>query len=179
MQWYKFNINDLDTDLYNKYYNLMSEERKSYVSSFKSESARKRTVAAEMLIKTALDDDNIVITKDEYGKPFLENCNKYISISHSGDYAVCAVSDSPIGIDIEKIRNVSLKISEKFCNAKELVYINEKDSNKRFFKIWTAKESAFKLYGGKEKIFKNIDTDNINKQYFNFNGYTVCVAERK
>lgn len=177
MQWYKININDITTDLYEKYYGLMTDERKSYVSSFKNEAARKRTVAAEMLIKNALDDDNIEITKDEYGKPFIKNSNKYLSISHSGDYAVCAVSDRPIGIDIEKHRDINIKTALKFCNDAELEYIYKLDTNTRFFEIWTAKEAAFKLNGGKEKDFKLIDTFKINKQYFRFTDYTVCIAE--
>ena len=179
MQWYKININDLTADLYEKYYNLMTNERKEYVSSFKNTDARKRTVAAEMLIKNAIGDDNLLITKDQHGKPFIKDCNKHINISHSGDYAACAISNSPVGIDIEKLRDINIKAAEKFCNSAELDYIYSFDSTNRFFEIWTAKEAAFKLCGGKEKNFKLIDTFNINKQYFRFLDYIVCIATER
>ena len=176
MQWFKFDINDLNDLLYEKYFNLMGKERQEYVNSFKTESDRKRTVAGEMLIKVALCDDTLSILRDEHGKPYIKDSKLYISISHSADFAVCAIDEKPIGIDIEQIRNINLKTAEKFCNEKELMYINECDSISRFFEIWTVKESAYKMLGGGIKNFKEIDTLKLNKDYFKFSDYTVCIV---
>ena len=176
MVWFKYNINDLTEEQYTKYYNLLSHERKNYVSSLKNQSAKKQTVAAEMLIKTALKDDTALILRDESGKPYIKNRDIYISISHSYNYAVCAIDDKPIGIDIEKIRDINLKTAKKFCSSKELLYINEVNSISRFFEIWTAKEATYKLLNGKIKKFKDIDVLNRKRQYFNFDNYTVCVT---
>lgn len=153
----------------------MTTERKSYVDSLKTEAARKRTVAGELLVKSALKDDGIVILKDEYGKPFIKGSDKYISISHSNDYAVCAVSDSPVGIDIEIKREINLNTTRKFCNDTELAYITANDSQNRFFEIWTAKEAAYKLIGGKEKSLINIDVFKYDRKYFNFSNYFLCI----
>lgn len=176
MKWFKYDINNLDLALYERYFSLMSKERKGYVNFLKNEADRKRTVAGEMLIKTALCDDTLSILRDEHGKPYIKDSNLHISISHSGDFAVCAIDEKPIGIDIEQIRDIKLKTAEKFCNEKELMYINECDGISRFFEIWTAKESAYKMLGGSIKNFKEIDTLKLNKEYFKFSDYTVCIV---
>ena len=105
MKWYKFNINDLTDELYEKYFSLMSRERQEYTSSLLKESDRKRTVAGEMLARRLLaeicesTEEGIVLRKDKNGKPYAVGLNVNFSISHSGDIAVWAVDTKPIGID--------------------------------------------------------------------------------
>ncbi len=48
------------------------------------------------------------IVEDEFGRPFVGNRIDF-NISHSGGYVLCAITDSGmLGIDIEKIRPISL-----------------------------------------------------------------------
>lgn len=181
MKWYKFNINNLTDELYEKYFSLMSRERQEYTSSLLKESDRKRTVAGEMLARRLLaeicesTEEGIVLRKDKNGKPYAVGLNVNFSISHSGDFAVCAVDTKPIGIDIEKSRAVNLKTAYRFCNKNEINYIFESDKEAlpRFFEIWTAKEAAYKLQGVTD--FKKIDTLKLNKQYYKFDGYITCI----
>ena len=175
MKWFKFNINDFTEVLYAEYYFLMSSERREYTDSLKSDADRKRTVAGEMLARIALGNNNATILKTAEGKPYAEEININFSISHSGNFAVCAVDENKIGIDIEEIRDVDLKTAKRFCNEKELEYIG--DSINRFFEIWTAKEAAYKMLGGKIKNFKDIDIFKINKQYVKFLDYVVCIVK--
>lgn len=183
MKWYKFNINDLTDEIYQKYFSLMSCERQEYTSCLLKESDRKRTVAGEMLARKLVaeickvDEESIVFEKNEKGKPYAKNLDVNFSISHSGDFAVCAADRRPVGIDIEKLRAVNLKTAYRFCNENEIKYIFEsgKEALPRFFEIWTAKEAAFKLQGGNCSDFKEIDTLKLNRQYFNFCDYTVCI----
>ena len=64
---------------------------------------------------------------------------------------VCAVDDKPIGIDIEQIRPIDLKLAKRFCTKQELTYLFDGADNKeiltRFFKLWTAKEAYSKCLG--------------------------------
>ena len=56
----------------------------------------------------ALPLRDVPICRETHGKPVLKDCtNLFFNISHSGDYAVCAVSKQPVGIDIERIRRTS------------------------------------------------------------------------
>ena len=85
----------------------------------------------------------------EYGKPYLPDYpDVHFNISHSGEYVACAVSDKPIGIDIQKISEYNSDVAKRVCNGNELAQI-EKSSDKayEFTKLWTQKEAVLKMYG--------------------------------
>jgi 4'-phosphopantetheinyl transferase len=84
------------------------------------------------------------------GKPFLKN-NQFISISHSESMVCVALSNKPIGVDIEmnhpkKIEN----IQSKFICDDELEWISNKPNKADYLHIiWGIKEGLYKLNGGK------------------------------
>lgn len=88
------------------------------------------------------------IEKKPKGKPFLKNASDlHYSISHSGDYWVCAVAGQPLGVDIERHHPVPFqKIARRFFHPDEIVYL-EKAGETGFFALWTAKESYVKYTG--------------------------------
>lgn len=166
MKWYKYDIRDLTDEEYNKYFSLMSPEKQQRVNKFRFIDDKKRTVAGEMLARKAIaewcsvDETAIVFYKNEHDKPYLKDLSCHFNISHSGNFVVCAISENEIGIDIEKIRPIDLKIAKKICTETELKYLfngtpNENDFNpatedvvlSRFFKLWTAKEAYGKCKG--------------------------------
>ena len=54
------------------------------------------------------------------GKPrLLKYLNFFYNISHSGDYAICAVSDSEVGVDIQKIRKPDMRIAKRYFTEDE------------------------------------------------------------
>ena len=75
----------------------------------------------------------------------MENIPLEFNLSHSGDYAICAISDDEVGCDIEKIKDVNLKIAKRFFSEEE--YNNVLKDNKLFFRYWTLKESYLKAKG--------------------------------
>lgn len=85
----------------------------------------------------------------EYGKPYLSDySDAHFNISHSGIYVACAVSDMPIGIDIQKICEYNFDVARRICNAKELKQIeNSEDKASEFTKLWTQKEAVLKMVG--------------------------------
>lgn len=91
--------------------------------------------------------------KDAYGKPFLRNSDRFISISHSHKYASIILSDKVVGIDIQKIHDNIEKISHKFISDKEIVYTQNDDKILHMHINWGAKESMYKGYGKKELGF--------------------------
>lgn len=82
-----------------------------------------------------------LLSSDHPGKGYRE---VYFSVSHSGDYAVCALNDSPVGTDIEIVGKESRNIAERFFARDELEYITDTES---FYHIWTLKESFMKVVG--------------------------------
>lgn len=85
----------------------------------------------------------------EHGKPMLpEKMGLYFNLSHSGDYAICAVSDQEIGADIQKHTRYKEKLAERFFHPEELAYLKAAEDRKRsFFDLWCLKESCIKCTG--------------------------------
>lgn len=84
----------------------------------------------------------------ENGKPYFENGGVFFSLSHSGNYAVCAVSDCEVGVDIESPRNNSLKLAKRFFTESEYELIAESaDPDEQFCRLWVIKESYIKATG--------------------------------
>lgn len=187
MKWFKFDIRNLSDDEYFMYYSTLSSDRLEKIDSLKNNKDKKLSLAGEILAKKAvseilsLNKEELQIKNLPDGKPYLENISLNLSISHSGDFAVCAVSKKPVGIDIQLKRDISLEVAKKFCNQDELNYINssntKNEQQNRFYEIWTAKEAGFKC--GIAKSFKNINTLALNKEYHDFENYKVCIVKGK
>ncbi|MHB0896055.1 MAG: 4'-phosphopantetheinyl transferase family protein [Spirochaetales bacterium] len=97
-----------------------------------------------------VDGYGLRIERNEYGKPFLKDyVNVYFNISHTKEAIVCALADHSIGVDIEKIRPIDLRVVEHFFAKKEKDYIFSNSTNVdfRFTEIWTKKEAYLKWLG--------------------------------
>lgn len=93
------------------------------------------------------------VMKDGFGKPFLVGASHHISLAHSFPYAAALFNThKSAGIDLEKIQDKILKISDKFLNQHEKRFAGE---NLTLLTVmWCAKEALYKLYGKKRLIFK-------------------------
>ncbi|MCR5421453.1 MAG: 4'-phosphopantetheinyl transferase superfamily protein [Lachnospiraceae bacterium] len=148
------NINDYTTEYLA---GLVCKERVEKSMKYKFEEDRRRSLLAYALLGYAVSESTPGISlpvspiKDELGKPHLYTNTEasakeeiHFSLSHSGDYAVCVLNDSPIGIDIESFRENTDNIAKRFFSPKELKYSKDVPG---FFKIWTLKESFMKITG--------------------------------
>ncbi len=197
MKWYQFNIQNMTDDEYNCAYSLMRKEKQHRVDRFRFQDDKKRTVAGEMLARKAISEkcnvkpEEIVFATEKQGKPFAEGISIHFNISHSEDFVVCAVSDTPVGIDIEKIRPVNLKTAKKFCNEDELLYIfgympaeedltetTDIDLLTRFFEIWTKKEAYGKCIG-EGLCFETPENNHKFDVFYDIDGYIVTLCSRQ
>ena len=84
---------------------------------------------------------------NEYGQPRLEH-GPCFSISHCKYGIAVAVSETPIGIDIEHIRTVKPELVARTMNEKEQAEIWAAASpDIAFTRLWTQKEAVLKLQG--------------------------------
>ena len=151
LRLYLADISNLDTE---QDISLFSEYRKEKIEKIKIPLKRRQSIGAELLLMYALKqampdaDFPLSIKCGENGKPEFENLPLYFSLSHSGNYAACALWDKDIGLDIEFKAEYNEKIAERFFlkHEKECLKCAE-NQNSVFAKIWTAKESALKLMG--------------------------------
>lgn len=158
-------ITDLkNKEAYNKAYASVDIERKKKVDSMKFQQGKLQSLAAGVLLVHALQDVGLDITDaqfecNEFGKPYIKNSDIFFNLSHSGDYAICAVSNSEIGCDIEKIVRTEDKIAKKFFCQEEYLYIasqpNEQARKEEFYRYWTLKESFIKAIGLGLKLHLN------------------------
>lgn len=125
------------------------ESKRREISLMRQADKRRLRIAADHLCRTAaaealgLSPAEVKFGKNEHGKPITDGME--FNLSHSGDIAVCAVSDKPIGIDIEALREIRPDAAKRFASAEELEYIGS--DPRRLFEIWTLKEAYFKCVG--------------------------------
>ena len=155
------NINDISTDEYKRELGFLCDRKLKKVKNMCSQEDEKRSLAANLAARRAaacflgLDEDDIRIYHDETGRPLCDGC--FVSLSHSGEYAACAVDCSPVGIDIEHIRQLSLKLSDKICrNDGERSFA---DCSERLLELWTVKEACFKALSPKYKTVGEIELE--------------------
>ena len=183
------NVNDFSKTEYDKFFLAMAEDKKEKISRFRFEEDRKRSILGDMLAremiakKCEVSPDSIVFKIIENGKPYVENLGIHFNISHSGDYVICAVSESEIGIDIEKIKEVKDGLTEYICTEEEKNYIasckDKEKKQRRFFEIWTAKEAYFKFLGtglGDLKSINSLDEEfKIHLKTFSHENYIISI----
>lgn len=165
-------ISDIELE---KGFSMMDEERKQAVLRYRGEKDRKRTIIGEMLARkgiseaTGVPESDILFGRSESGKPYAKNVDIEFNVSHSKDMIVCAVSKSKIGIDVEFIRDIDMRITKIACTESDKEYIfgrrdadiesiiPDEEKIVRFFKLWTAKEAYFKYHGsgiiGLKKVY--------------------------
>ncbi len=133
---------------------LMEPSRRAAVERISHKDVRESTINGEWLAKTMLSErsgrpvEDILLARDKDGKPYAENLPLHFSISHSGAFVACAVSDTPVGLDLEEIRHRDITVARRICSEREMAFIlGGEDPLKRFLKVWTAKEAYVKLTG--------------------------------
>lgn len=125
---------DLKKDL------VLKPESQFRLDGMRSSGHQKGFLSVRQLLKTAgLSDANLYY--DGTGKPFLDT-KQNISISHSHEFAVIALSSKKIGIDIELCQEKIKKIASKFIGFEENHTQNEVVE---LTVIWAIKEAVFKI----------------------------------
>ncbi len=132
------------------------------------------------------DGESLVICKNEFGKPYLKDyLNIHFNISHTKGAIICAISDKPVGVDIERIRKANKQVVKKCFTVDEQNYIfsNEKSIDERFTRIWTMKEAYVKWIGqGMEIPFNSFDVlrnDNYLIWIFKKDCYMISVCQER
>ena len=127
----------------------VNEEQKNKALKFKFEADQIRSLLSSSLMN-ALSKETILYK--ENGKPYFAN-GPYFNISHSGDYAVMAVANKEVGVDIEENKPKDMTMLLKIFNEAEAKMIKE---HADFYYLWCAKESLIKCIGGTVSHIKEV-----------------------
>ena len=147
-----------DAELYSRIYACLPESRREKVSRYRREEDQLRSLAAGALLLRLCRDEGLPesmpdLRENEYGKPFFsEHPDVQFSLSHSGTKVLLAVSDRPVGCDVEKISEKPdpLSIARHFFAPGETWLLTEAEPDALvplFYRLWTLKESFVKETG--------------------------------
>lgn len=154
------------------------------------EEDRKTELAAWLLLYQALKEWGISEEKintdgaycyGEHGKPMRKEEKVCFNLSHSGKYVLCAVAETEIGCDIEKIKEVKWKIAKRFFSEREHDFLERLGRQKKIMKREKISEQG--KADKQEKIARQEEVgkqQNVNKQEekeeIKRNVYTVAEA---
>ncbi len=99
------------------------------------------------------DPAELKFSLNQYGKPALINSALEFNLSHSGDFALVAVTQGrKIGVDVERIRQgiSSHVIAQQYFSKAEVAELQSLPIEQRgsaFFTCWTRKEAYIKAQG--------------------------------
>lgn len=115
------------------------------LKSMKSEMQQRAFLSVRELLQVAGYTD-FELFYDVTGKPHLKD-GRHVSITHSFEFSSIIISDTIIGIDIEKQRDKIMRIDYKFVKD-EFAFLNKENTEdyvKKLTVIWGAKEAIFKI----------------------------------
>ena len=156
----------------------LNQHSQNRFNNMKSELHQRGFLSVRKLLQLANYSD-FDLYYDTSGKPHLTD-QKYISISHSHFMSAIIISNKPVGIDIEILKDKVLKIAPKFMNIRLLDQLSEEDKIKKASTIWGIKETVFKVMNQTGiSFFEHIFEDNFQlidkktKANLVFNGVTT------
>ena len=144
-----------DEEVYNRIYSLLPAFRREKADKYKGAMAKHLSVTAGYLLIKAFEDLQMgymveKIYEDSLGKPIIDG-DIYFNLSHSGSKAICAISDTKLGADIQVMDRDNTSIASRFFSKDESDFVfaadNKEEIKKRFYQIWTMKEAYTKMTG--------------------------------
>lgn len=127
------------------------------VGHYKNAQVRRTKLLGETMARQLLKTDfnlqtgDYRIVRGEHGKPYIERRDDvFFNLSHSGEYVVCALSTSEVGVDIERKGKVRIGVARRFfhpCEVELLENLSGPQQAELFFRYWSVKESFLKYTG--------------------------------
>lgn len=139
-------------------------------------------IGYDFVFKIAKDEYGLkeppTLSLSENGKPYFKDLPDFhFNISHSKNLLAIAFSNAPVGVDIEKHREINLRIAERYFCETEKQYVNDPVS---FFYVWTRKEAYLKKSG--DGIKKRLDSfcvlNDPKIKTYTFEGFTLSVCSK-
>lgn len=142
-----------DSILFKELLLRVSVEKRERIVRMRSDIDKILSLYAEIIVRNIaseflnIGNSDIEIIRGKYGKPYLKGyANFHFNVSHTHNAIAVAVADTPIGIDIERIRPLNDSIVKRLYSFKEKEYVYgvAGEEERRFSEVWTRKESYIK-----------------------------------
>lgn len=152
-------VSTMDTNKLRRIYTQLPLEKQRRLAALHNNTQRYHSLAAYSLLERAAVVGYPVpslrsLCWTANGKPFFPNTPLAFSLSHAGDRAVCALSDAPIGIDIEPL-------SQPLTDWRQLADVmgfSDIQNKLQFLHTWVMWESYCKQTGKQVRWDNAFDT---------------------
>lgn len=169
---------DLETAL-----SQLDDSRREEALRYRHRALQVQCTASWLLLKKAIKDvfdidEMPEIATGEHGKPyFVDFPHIHFNLSHCREAVACAVSEQPVGIDIESVRTpLNQSLARYVLTDDELETVNNAISPElEFIRYWTRKESIVKLTG--KGIADDVKT--VLKRYETITNSFVTIDEQR
>ncbi|WP_343636864.1 4'-phosphopantetheinyl transferase superfamily protein [Fluviicola sp.] len=142
---------EIDSSHLKTYESALNELEKSRLSGIHHPEKKLEFAASRFLKHHLFGEANIEY--DSTGAPGIKGVG-FISISHCNSHVVLATcTEHLIGVDIEEIREKSVKTSRRFITDAEKLILDETDE-KDMSMLWSFKECLYKLSDRNQLLFQ-------------------------
>ena len=149
---------EANSNLILKYEGLLSDtEKERYLKMADSHRKLQFLVGRSLIFENCRQSPVLL----ENGKPVVKG--KFISLAHSGPFVVLALSDSPVGVDIED----SSKIKNFDALAGRLGFSLTSDKHFSFYQNFTRYEADYKMGQSDQKS---------DHKFYSINTFIICVS---
>ena len=134
----------------------------------KVDTVRQQAAGSALLLKEhfgVTSDDQLV--RGDHGQLSVKDDPRFLCLSHSGPLTVLAVSDEPVGVDLERIHTVSEPTVRRVFPPSfqaEMEGVEGEERDEAFTRLWTRLEAALKL-DGRGLTAPRSEFEEILKQY--------------
>lgn len=140
--------------LFGRLYERMPEGRRRRIDRLRFPGDRCRCLGAGALLRLALAEagvDETLFVYGAHGKPRLAgDPGVHFNLSHSGERAMCVLSEHRVGCDVERIGRRGGDVAERFFAPEEyerIMAAPEEARGAMFTRLWALKESFLKATG--------------------------------
>jgi 4'-phosphopantetheinyl transferase len=141
---------------------MLDSAERCRASMFRFERDRSRFVVAHAALRSILGEyagvepRRVNLSLRSGGKPVMScdgmTSTLHFNLSHSGDLALCAVSDREVGVDCERLRchEDIERVARQFFSSDETHALKRRsgiDQTRFFFRTWVRKEAYVKATG--------------------------------
>lgn len=180
---YTLDVRTLGNEMWDAAFRLLPTERLEKATALWSKNAQKQSMGAGLLLRYTLLQAEIAPVSLEYdssGKPTLPKNNISVSLSHSGSWAACVLSDRATGIDVQDMTEGDQTLLLKYFHRDEREFVRQ-GGTARFYQIWCRKECYIKAFGWRNLPEINTLTAPDGYGYFDFQPENImmgCVLSR-
>ncbi len=158
----------------------VSPQRREKALGISNEASRSLSLGAALLMQNVLGSSDCTVSAN--GKPFFSGSDMHFSLAHCREKVVCAVSDAPVGVDIELERKNSLSLARRWFAPDESAAVESAvNPDEEFCVIWTIKESYIKLRDLRLADMRRFSVMSLDAEYktLRFGEYHIgCCADR-